>query len=152
MDGLEFRRFKEADLPLFEQMVLALYREDEPGKPMSSEKVQRTAKELVLHPHKGEITLFQIKEDVVGYAILIHLWSNEYGGHIVSVDELYVKPAWRKQGIGTAFMDYISETSEAHVKAIQLEVTPTNKRALAYFMRQGLTPSANYHLLKRLRS
>lgn len=145
-----FRQLTESDLPELEAMILALYAEDAYGEPMSSEKIRRTVQELVCHPQKGQIIIFSIAEAVVGYAIIIYFWSNEYGGNIATLDEFYVKPLWRGQGIGTAFLSYIAAMGDASVKGLQLEVTPTNERALAYYMRQGFRPVANRHLFKQL--
>lgn len=149
-EELYFRRFTEADLPELEAMVLALYAEDVYGEPMSSDKIQRTVQELERHPQKGQIILFWLAEAVVGYAIIIYFWSNEYGGNIATLDEFYVKPEWRGKGIGTAFLSHLAATEDTSVKGIQLEVTPSNERALAYYLRQGFSPAANRHLFKTL--
>lgn len=131
-------------------MVLALYAEDRYGAPMTREKIAGTVRELTRRPVKGRIVTFCAGQAIVGYAIVIHYWSNEYGGDIATLDELYVKPAWRNRGIGAAFLEYVARPGEHNVVALQLEVTPTNERALQYYLRHGFAPDANRHLFRKL--
>lgn len=131
-------------------MILALYGEDRAGEAMSVEKIRRTVDELRRHSEKGEIIVFDVADAVVGYAIVIHFWSNEYGGNIATVDELYVKPSWRRRGIGTAFLDHLSRREGFPAKGLQLEVTATNEKALSYYTRQGFVPAKNRHLFKKI--
>lgn len=138
------------DLPELEAMALALYAEDAHGEPMSSDKVRRTVRELARHPEKGRIVLARVADAVVGYAIVVHAWSNELGGDVAIVDELYVKPPWRGEGIGTALLAHVASSSGGRVKSLALEVTPVNEQAMGYYLRRGFAPASNRQLLKRL--
>ena len=145
-----FRAFSEGDLPELEAMILALYQEDPPGEEMSSRKVQFTIRELALHPDKGSITILCAGEAIVGYALVIYYWSNEYGGDIASIDELYVKPAWRGKGVGTAFLEHLVTDAAGALRGLWVEVTLANMKALAYYSRHGFAPVANRHLFRKL--
>ena len=143
----EFRLYEDADFADLKRMIFELYREDPEGEPMDEGKIRRTVREFEAHPDKISIYLFKHLEQNIGYAILIHFWSNEYGGNIVHVDELFVAESHRGKGISTDFMDFAGRLENA--VAVQLEVTPSNHRALAYYKRLGFTPSDNTHLLRR---
>lgn len=145
-----FRVFNNDNLPDLEQMSLALYQEDPSGEEMSRQKIQRTVQELLSHPEKGVITILCVDDAVVGYAIIIYYWSNEYGGNIASIDEFYVKPSWRGKGIGTSFLEHVAIPNAGNLKGIQVEVTPANNKALTYFSRNGFSPKANRHLFREL--
>jgi hypothetical protein len=57
-----FRAVCDHDLPNLEQMIFALYREDEYGEVMSRQKIQYTVQELMQHPEKGTIiVIFWVK-------------------------------------------------------------------------------------------
>ena len=146
----QFRMFYKDDLAELEQMILGLYQEDPPGEEMSFEKIRRTVEELLSYPEKGIINIFRVDDDIVGYAIVIYYWSNEYGGNIASIDEFYVKPLWRGKRIGTSFLERIAIDNANNLKGIQLEVTPANHKAFAYYSRNGFSPKANRHLFRKL--
>jgi GNAT superfamily N-acetyltransferase len=147
---VQFRAFEPQDLAELEQMIFALYREDEYGRPMTPEKIRMTVDELSRHPERGGIVVFTVDNTIVGYAILIYCWSNEFGGELVTVDELYIKEAWRGRGIGTRFFDSLASDRRDGAVGVQLEVTPFNQRALAYYERLGFRRSANTFLMKPL--
>jgi ribosomal protein S18 acetylase RimI-like enzyme len=143
-----FRSLRDDDLPELERMILALYQEDPPGQTMSLEKIRRTVQELSAHPEKGDIALALAGDLVVGYAIVIRYWSNEYGGDIACIDELYVKPDWRGLGIGASCLDHIAGSGD--YRALLLETTPANRRAREFYIRKGFGPMSNRRLFKRL--
>lgn len=143
-----YRPFTEPELPELEEMVLALYAEDPSGEAITRDKVRRTAAELLARPDKGRIVLLDVGGQTIGYAIVIPFWSNEYGGDIATIDEIYVRPPWRGSGIGSDFLEHVA----AHwgVVALRLEVTPRNERARALYLRCGFEPDVNRHLFRKL--
>lgn len=147
---VEFRTLRLPEAQLFEGMVIALYEEDPCGQPISRTKIRRTIEEFQDHPDKGAITLFWMDGEAVGYAITVYMWSNEFGGDIAVLDELYVKPSWRGQGIGRRFLSQIGESASSGLKGILLEVTPDNDRAMALYGREGFAAPSNRHLFKPL--
>ncbi len=151
MTQVSFRDYEPADFGEFKAMVLGLYSEDTEGQPMTSAKVRDTVRELTTRPEKGKIIIFEAEEGVAGYAFLIFFWSNEYGGDIIHVDELYVKPRWRSQGIASQFFDYLASYREERTVALMLEVHSLNRRALDLYLRRGFAQDANTHLFRRLR-
>jgi ribosomal protein S18 acetylase RimI-like enzyme len=146
---LMFKAFREQDAPELTHMVLRLYQEDPSTQAMTKEKILRTIRELENRPDKGQITLFWIGESIAGYAIVIHHWSNEHNGNIEFVDELYVKPAWRGQGVGSAFLDHLSDVENRPTCGLQLEVTPAIERAFQFYLRRGFKQCANRFMLKK---
>ncbi|CAB1085222.1 hypothetical protein D1AOALGA4SA_12710 [Olavius algarvensis Delta 1 endosymbiont] len=48
-------------------------------------------------------------------------------------------------------MDYTANRRKRNGAGLQLEVTPTNERALDYYLRYGFQESKNKHLYKRCR-
>lgn len=149
-DQPRFTAFLVDDLPELESMALDLHAEDVGSEAMSVEKVHRTVRELTSRPDKGRILLFRVAGEAVGYAIVIHFWSNEYGGDILDIDELFVKPAWRGRGIGAAFIRHLIDRAGASVVGLQLEVSPANTRAAGFYGREGFAPAPNRTLFRRL--
>lgn len=121
------------------EMCLALNAED-PGEPVGEPQVRRTLAELRTRPLRGRAVVAADHESVVAYALLVAFWSNEYGGEICIVDELYVRPTHRGGGLGTALFQAVEDDRtlwRERPVALELEVTPRNTRALAFYERLG---------------
>ena len=110
---------------------------------MSVQKIQSTFDSLTKYPDRGSIVVFEYEKEVVGYALLINFWSNEFGGNILNIDELYIKKEWRSQGVGTGFIKYLMSSKPAGAIALQLEVTPGNHKARKLYTKLGFKPRKN---------
>lgn len=84
-----------------------MYREDPEGKPVFDEKINRTFNKLTKHPDKGTIMITETDSKIIGYSILINFWSNEHGGNILDIDELYIKSNYRGKEIGSKLIQYL---------------------------------------------
>lgn len=139
-----------ADLADLERMALALYQSDVVGEPMSADKIRRTFAALQAHPDRGRILMLQMDARNVAFAIVIWFWSNEYGGLIGVIDELYVEPQWRGHGIGSAVFEAVL-AQWPELVALDLEVSPENQAALDWYLRRGFRTTRN-RMLRRLRA
>ena len=74
---------------------------------------------------------------VCGYALLIPYWSNEFGGTLLFVDELFVDEAHRGQGIARSFLTFLAGDRPYRAVALALEVSPRNERARALYESLG---------------
>jgi GNAT superfamily N-acetyltransferase len=146
MTDLQFRKYQSSDFEVLQNFVFQLYVEDVGENEMHSAKIQRTVKMLSQKPDLGEICMIEQASKVVGYALLINYWSNEYGGLIVNIDELFIAANYRNQGIATQFIAYLIDRNEQEV-AFELEVNPENKNAYRLYQRLGFTPYASKHLI-----
>lgn len=130
-------------------MCLALNQED-PGEPVSETQVRRTLAAFRAEPIRGRAVVASVDGSVVGYALLVSFWSNEYGGEICAIDELYVVPSQRNRGISTSLFAAITDDPSLFGRrpvALELEVTPDNTRARALYDRLGFR--ANNQILRR---
>jgi ribosomal protein S18 acetylase RimI-like enzyme len=128
-------------------LCAALNHED-PGEVFSEAKVRNTLNAFREHPIRGRAVVASTPTEIVGYAFLVSFWSNECGGEICNIDELYVKPAFRGRGISTRLFATLFDDRELWTRkpvALELEVTPDNTRARAMYERIGFR--ARNHLL-----
>ncbi len=144
--NISYKPCAAKDLPKLRAMIHALYMADGEPEKMTDNKIDRTVAFLTTNPGHGEIILFCNVSDVVGYAILINYWSNEFGGNVLYIDELFVKEAFRNQQIGTDFINYLIRTGYNNCRALSLEVVGINARALALYRRLGFKPAPNHTL------
>lgn len=136
-----YRQFSVGDKKILTEMIFALYHEDPEGEPISMGKIDKTIHELSEFPEKGRIIIFEHNRTPVGYSILINYWSNEYGGTVLAVDELYVRPEWRRTGVASAFIQDIILQNKHGIAAIMLDVMPANRIARRFYEQCGFTLS-----------
>ena len=89
----------------------------------------------------------------VGYAVLTFGFSIEHGGRDGFIDDLYVLPAARGRGIGTAAMDLLEQAArDRGVQGLHLEVERGNAKAQALYRRRGYRVTDRRLMSKRLAS
>jgi hypothetical protein len=95
---VEYRLYRDNDYKDLLKMIYSLYNEDPEGEPISENKINNTINEYKKNPQKISIYLFKKGDESIGYALLVYFWSNEYGGNILTIDELYVTEKYRSKG------------------------------------------------------
>jgi ribosomal protein S18 acetylase RimI-like enzyme len=141
---LEFQTMTDAaSMPKIVSMMRALYAEDEPAHAVDSDRFPRTIEHLLNEPGRGRIILFQENGFVRGYALLIPYWSNEFGGTLLFVDELFVAPEARRRGIARAFFQFLIVQRPFDAVAFALEVSPRNTRARSFYESIGFQRRRN---------
>jgi GNAT superfamily N-acetyltransferase len=138
--------------------MLALYAEDPAPSSPTREGCLSTLAELAQRPLRGLAVVHE--PDIVrrsndlgtgaaeldGYALLCSFWSNELGGEVCIIDELYVTPSARSRGVaGTLVTGLLRRQLPWFERAVsvELEVTPGNARARALYERLGFRPYEN---------
>jgi ribosomal protein S18 acetylase RimI-like enzyme len=136
-EALIFRPVQPEDYSIVTEMIKTLYKTlNAPNEYMTDKKIAATFEQLLLQPDHIKIEVFEIKKVIVGYALLFNFWYNEYGGMVLNIDELFVKPDFRNQGIATLYLIELSRRKENYV-ALSLEVLPENTKAYALYKRMG---------------
>jgi GNAT superfamily N-acetyltransferase len=137
----------ERDFDCLCRMVLSLYTEDPEGEEVTVDKVSLTVNEAELNPGKLNIIIFEYQETVIGYAILTFFWSNEYGGDIINIDEIFIAKEYRSKGLATSFINSIS-TRYPGVKGLKLEASPSNIKAIKGYEKMGFIKAPNIHMIR----
>lgn len=80
-----------------------------------------------------------IEQDTVpaGYALLAKTYSHESGGPVIWIEEIYILPAFRGNGLGREFFEYLENNYGASVCRFRLEYEPDNKKAAQLYRRLG---------------
>lgn len=138
-----YRKFTGTDKEVVARMIVDLYTEDPTLKTITEASIEKTFDAFEKHPDRGVIMVLEVEKKIIGYAILANFWSNEFGGNIVIIDELFVQKEYRGQGIATHFLTYLRDTKFCDSVALQLEVTPDNKRARKLYESLGFVAHKN---------
>ena len=131
-------------------MSLALYGQDPSPGAVSAPQIRATLDRFRREPIRGRaLVLEEVLEEhgtIAGYALLVSFWSNELGGEVCTVDELYVRPESRRRGHSTSLVTALRDDRSlwpARPVALELEVSPANHRARALYDRLGFRPRHN---------
>lgn len=127
-----------------------LYQEDPGTRPITAKDIKSTLRTFAREPVRGRavvaVEAVAGRPVVRGYALLCSFWSNELGGEVCTVDEFYVDEAARGRGLGTALVRGLKDGSWPWFKravALELEVTPGNRRARLLYERLGFSVRKN---------
>jgi GNAT superfamily N-acetyltransferase len=122
-------------------MCMALNAEDPGPAPVRPDQMRRTLIKLREEPNRGRAVVCEVDGRAAGYALLISFWSNELGGDVCNIDELFVAPEYRGRGLATALFEQLSDRGQSlwpvRPAALALEVTPQNERARTLYERMG---------------
>ncbi|HMK06089.1 MAG TPA: GNAT family N-acetyltransferase [Flavobacterium sp.] len=148
---LTIRNYQASDYEILKTMIFGLAQEDiDPEKAyvMPESKILKTVERSISHPDQVQIKIFEIDRTIAGYALLTFYWSNEYDGIVVILDEFYVLPNFRSQGIGSQFIAQLSLNND--YKIIQLEVFKANAKALRLYQKSGFEIVDRHFMNKKL--
>lgn len=110
---------------------------------------QKNLIKLLESPDLGRVYIILVDDKIVGYIYLTFGFSFEYKGRDAFIDELYLKSAYRGQGLGKLAMDFVEQAAvEFGVNALHLEVERHNEKANRLYYSQGFTGKERYMLTK----
>jgi GNAT superfamily N-acetyltransferase len=87
----------------------------------------------------------------VGYALTAKTFSQEAGGLVVWIEELFVLPQYRDKGLATEFFAYLKQNVEPHVARLRLEVSPENAAAMRLYERMGFEKLPYEQMVKEIK-
>jgi GNAT superfamily N-acetyltransferase len=127
-------------------MMRALYAEGEAASPADQSRFAANIEFLVSHPSQGRIVVFSEGGAPRGYALLVPYWSNEFGGTLLFIDEIFGVPEAHNWGIGHRFFAYLGEKRAYDAIALALEVSPGNRDARRLYESLGFRLRRNSNL------
>ena len=118
--------------------------------------MQRTLTEIATNPIRGAVAVLASGPHLCGYALLISFWSNEFGGEVCVIDELYVEPEFRGRGFATELVQSLvrgaSPIWPRRTVRISIEAYRSNPRAKALYEKLGFAVSPHHVLTLALPS
>lgn len=103
--------------------------------PVPKSHFEATFEELMKGSAYTEAFIFECENHIAGYGLIAKTFSQEAGGVVIWIEEIYVKNEFRNQGIGSEFIEYIKENIPA--KRYRLETEPENTKAQELYKRHS---------------
>lgn len=91
--------------------------------------------------------VFTDASDIIGYAMTAKSYTTEYGGLSLWIEDLYIIPEYRRQGIGTMFFKFL-EKEYPDVVRFNLEVEKENEPAIANYKKNGFLVSGYFEMIR----
>ena len=145
---LELAAVGAADLPLLEEFARAYCRED--GHDFRDDRQRAALAALVTDEPLARAWLIRLEARPVGYVVLALSFSIEAGGREACLDEFYLIPEVRNQGLGSRALSLVeAEGGDLAVRRIFLEVQRGN-RVIDLYRRAGYVDHDRYLMSKCL--
>jgi ribosomal protein S18 acetylase RimI-like enzyme len=143
-------RATPADLDALLALMRHMQRDDPWSEPFDESILQVNLSELLHNSDYGVTYIARHERAPVAYLVLCFDYSLEYRGKGAWIDELFVGPAHRGQGIGTRLLDLAESASREHyAQCLHLEVNHGN-RAIELYRRRGFVDHQRYLMTKWL--
>ncbi len=99
---------------------------------------------LLRQPALGTVWLMLHDGQPAGYVVLTTRFSMEYGGLDGFVDDLFVRPRFRRRGLGASALALLLEEAHARgLRALHVEVGRTNQAGQALYRSLGMMPGTD---------
>lgn len=142
----KLRLAEPADLDLLQPLVRSYHAFEN----IPSSAAERTAalRRLLADPALGGIWLIYADGAPAGYIALCRGFSIEFNGFDAFVDEFYLIPELRGQGIGGEVLRAVKQQArQMDINALHLEVAADNRRARKLYAAAGFEAREKYRLM-----
>jgi GNAT superfamily N-acetyltransferase len=138
IDGLRIRPATEADMELLFGLIVELAEYEKLADEVSGdpEVLRRT----LFEQRAAEALIVELGEEAVGYAILFTTFSSFECRSGVWIEDIYVRPDRRRDGIGRAVMEQIAALTleRGHIR-LEWTALDWNEPALRFYEKLGAT-------------
>jgi len=129
------------DIPLIRELILELaeYERALPGEAPVTEK--DLAKTLFGKQPAAEVLIAYLGDEPAGFALFFHNYSTWLGKRGIFLEDLFVRPAVRKHGIGFALLREIARIAlKRDCGRMDWSVLDWNEMAISFYKRIGAKP------------
>ncbi len=137
IDGFTIRRATHTDIETLVQLMHDFYVESQ--YQFDTKWATESFSALLSKPALGCVWLVVESGRVIGHVVLTVRYTMEHGGLSAYIDDLYVKPEFRRRGAASAMLDsLLAECRTRECKSIHVEVGKSNIAAVSLYSKHGL--------------
>ncbi|MBL8328704.1 MAG: GNAT family N-acetyltransferase [Rubrivivax sp.] len=148
MNQLQLRPAAESDLPAISGLILELAVFEK-----LEHLVQATPDKL--RPHlfgprpAAEAVVAEVDRQVVGFALFFTNFSTFLARPGLYLEDLYVQPAWRGQGLGKALLQHLGALAvQRGCGRFEWSVLDWNENAIRFYERMGATVMPDWRICR----
>ncbi len=131
------RKAEKRDRQAYLEMAHEFYHSPAVLHPVPDSYLEATFEECMRSDIYSVCYIMEVNGKYAGYALISKTFSQEVGGRVYWLEELYIRESYRSKGLGRAFFAMIEEEKNHGVKRFRLEVEEENHRAIALYERMG---------------
>ncbi len=137
MTSLTIRNVTAADRGAYLLLAKEFYASGAALFSVPDENLARTFDEVMRSNAYAEALLIECDGQKAGFALLAKTFSQEAGGMVLWLEELYVRPAFRGLGLGSKVFSFLRERYGGTFARIRLEIETENENARRLYYRWG---------------
>ena len=134
---LTIRAATPADRDDYFAMAKAFYQTDAVMHPIPDAHFETTWEEVMRSSRYAAIDLLEADGETVGYALYAKTFSQEAGGMVLWLEELFIREKYRSKGYGRAFFEQLLRTLPVEVRRVRLEAERDNTHAVRLYESLG---------------
>lgn len=134
---MRIRDFREEDRAEYLKMAQIFYGSDAVSHPVDPQHFIRTFDQALAGNPFLRGFIVDLDGQCAGFGLISFTWSNEAGGLVVWLEELYIKPEFRNLKLGTQFMQAVMQEYSESARRFRLEVSRENTAAKRLYERLG---------------
>lgn len=118
---------------------------------LDSGRLEAAVRGVMEDPARGFFMVLQVDSHTVGAAYVSFIWALEHGGHSAWLEEIFIDPACRTNGLGTRFLQAVmAECAARGCAALDLEIDAAHERVRSLYRRHGFEELPRRRLVRRL--
>ena len=141
--AVEFRFAKPQDIPLILRFIRELA--DYEGMLEQMVATEELLNQWLFEKEKAEVILGMKDGETVGFALFFHNFSTFLGRAGIYLEDLYVRPEYRGQGFGTAFLNRLAAIAvERGCGRLEWWCLDWNKPSIDFYLGMGARPMSDW--------
>ena len=130
------RKINENDKDIFIEMVSEFFSSPAVLHNIPKKNIQNTYNELINDSPYTTAYIAEFNDKVAGYIMISITYSNEAGGIVIWLEEIYIREEFQNKGLGTEFINFIKQ-EYPDAKRFRLEVEHDNVGAVKLYRKLG---------------
>lgn len=110
---------------------------------------EATLEEWIFDRQKAEVIFAVLGEEEIGFALFFHNFSTFLGRAGIYLEDLYVKPQYRKKGYGKAILKKLAEIAvERGCGRLEWWCLNENKSSIDFYLSLGAKPMSEWTVFR----